>query len=427
MAPTVPPLLSVHPTRALVDEKFKVLVENLPPACPVTVHSLHHSEDKDYWEAYGHYISDHRGTVSVSEDMSLGGTYTGKEPMGLLWSMRSVPGSRKGLRLRKMEVSSPMLVNISVYSGHEGFKDRTPLATVLTERWYMAPGVQRVEIREKGVRGTLFIPPGPGPFPGILDMWGGGGGLIEYRSALLASHGYLSLALEYFKPGQLKSADLEFRYFETAFSIIKDHPQVMPDRIGLVGLSLGSLVSIYLAAESSVVKPRCIVCISSNNSFAGGTMSDVNQSVFAYFDKVGKDENDHHIWRDVGLALMSEPSNRVDVAKINSPLLLINGCDDQNWPSVEAADQITQMMRAAGKEHLVSRVDYPDAGHLIEPPYTPHFRATNFIVGGTKKKVTLLWGGQTKPHSDAQEDSWRRILSFLREHLYCRWSVKAKM
>lgn len=60
----VAPILSVAPTRALVDEKFKVLVENLPLGHPFTVHSLHLSDDNDYWEAFGHYISDHKGTVS---------------------------------------------------------------------------------------------------------------------------------------------------------------------------------------------------------------------------------------------------------------------------------------------------------------------------------------------------------------------------
>lgn len=58
------PIISAHPSRALVDEKIEVCVENLPPGLPVTLHSLHHSEDKDYWEAFGHYISDHRGVVS---------------------------------------------------------------------------------------------------------------------------------------------------------------------------------------------------------------------------------------------------------------------------------------------------------------------------------------------------------------------------
>lgn len=64
MSQAVPPVLSVQPSRALVDEKFSVQVENLPPGCPVTVRSLYQSEDKDFWEAYGHYVSDHRGTVS---------------------------------------------------------------------------------------------------------------------------------------------------------------------------------------------------------------------------------------------------------------------------------------------------------------------------------------------------------------------------
>lgn len=58
-----------------------------------------------------------------------------------------------------------------------------------------------------------FLLTGPGPFPGLLDMWGGGGGLIEYRSALLASRGYASMALEYLKPEE-QSSELGFGYFE---------------------------------------------------------------------------------------------------------------------------------------------------------------------------------------------------------------------
>ena len=30
-----------------------------------------------------------------------------------------------------------------------------------------------------------------------MDLWGGGGKLVEYRAALLASHGIASLALDY--------------------------------------------------------------------------------------------------------------------------------------------------------------------------------------------------------------------------------------
>lgn len=41
---------------------------------------------------------------------------------------------------------------------------------------------------------------GPGPFPGVLDLWGGGGKLVEYRAALLAAHGFASMAIDYMTP-----------------------------------------------------------------------------------------------------------------------------------------------------------------------------------------------------------------------------------
>lgn len=46
----------------------------------------------------------------------------------------------------------------------------------------------------------IIINEGPGPFPGILDLWGGAGKLVENRAALLASHGFASMALDYLTP-----------------------------------------------------------------------------------------------------------------------------------------------------------------------------------------------------------------------------------
>lgn len=102
------------------------------------------------------------------------------------------------------------------------------------------------------------------------------------------------------------------------------------------------------------------------------------------------------------------------VGKINCPVLLVNGCDDQNWAVTEYAKdvsinththtaysghvysifmfvigfdlwpQIVQQMKIAGKDHLLTLVEYPEAGHLIEPPYSPHFRATRFSKDGER-------------------------------------------
>lgn len=67
----VPPNLSLTPSQALTDEKFKVLLENLPPGYPLTARSLHHSEDKDGREAYGHYVSEPWCQVGFSVPFSL--------------------------------------------------------------------------------------------------------------------------------------------------------------------------------------------------------------------------------------------------------------------------------------------------------------------------------------------------------------------
>ncbi|MCJ8735949.1 hypothetical protein PDJAM_G00253420 [Pangasius djambal] len=156
------PLLWVRPLRCMVDERLDVRVQGLLPGVRVTLHALLHAEDGDFWEGFGHYVSDDSGTVTVSKDASLGGSYDGVKPMGLLWSMKPIPGSRTGLRLRKKDVQAQADVHISVYKDHltHGFQEKPPIAAVVAQRWYMAPGVQRVDVTDKGLKGTLFIPPG---------------------------------------------------------------------------------------------------------------------------------------------------------------------------------------------------------------------------------------------------------------------------
>lgn len=140
---------------------------------------------------------------------------------------------------------------LSLLEGHVSPSERqsTELAAIFTERCYMAPGVRRIEIRQDGVVGTLFLPPGehkiwsihsdfkmdverllserhllywfpagPGPFPAMMDLWGMGGGLPEYRSSLFASRGYASLALAYIGhkelPGPQNTLNVGDSYFQ---------------------------------------------------------------------------------------------------------------------------------------------------------------------------------------------------------------------
>lgn len=96
--------------------------------------------------------------------------------MGFLWSMTQAPGQRKGLRLAKKDVTKPYTIQLNCFDGHlspeDGFVNSLtknsfqPIMSSTVEKWYMAEGVQRIPVREGRLRGTLFLPPGNGPFPG---------------------------------------------------------------------------------------------------------------------------------------------------------------------------------------------------------------------------------------------------------------------
>jgi hypothetical protein len=59
---------------------------------------------------------------------------------------------------------------------------------------------------------------GRGPFPAVVDMFGTGGGVIEFRAALLASRGFVTFHLAYFDYEDLTSSvyDLDFAYFKVS-------------------------------------------------------------------------------------------------------------------------------------------------------------------------------------------------------------------
>ncbi|XP_063072727.1 acyl-coenzyme A amino acid N-acyltransferase 1-like [Engraulis encrasicolus] len=422
------PVLTASPSRALIDEPIRIQACHLPSHTAVTVRARMSSEDGDLWESLSHYHTDAHGAVNLTRDPSVGGSYVGCEPMGLFWAIQPAPGGREGLRLRKKDVETPYSVHLSLMGGHViqsdsrggGADEGQVLATAQVDRYYMAPGVRRVEIRQNGVVGTMFLPPGQGPFPAVLDMWGMGGGLVEYRSALLASHGLASLALAYFGhkdiPGPLNCINVGDPYFQAAYQLLQDHPQVCEDRIAVMGLSFGVYLSLRIACQLPV-NPRCVVGI--NGPVASFNTFSSDGGVNGSFEQ----EQKHWSFNEEGFVSFREVSNpsnipqenHVKVESLCCPLLYIIGEDDLSCAAVENADEIERRLRAAGKSHLFTRLPYRGAGHLIEPPYTPNARVSLWTT--KPQKLMTLWGGNLADHAAAQEDSWQRILGFLRHHL----------
>lgn len=56
----------------------------------------------------------------------------------------------------------------------------------MLERLFVAPAVKKLAVREEGLAGTLFLPGGNGPHPGVIVVGGSRGGLRENQAALPA-------------------------------------------------------------------------------------------------------------------------------------------------------------------------------------------------------------------------------------------------
>jgi acetyl esterase/lipase len=99
----------------------------------------------------------------------------------------------------------------------------------------------------------------------------------------------------------------------------------------------------------------------------------------------------------------------IEVERINGPVLLISGSDDQMWPSKVFSDMIMKRLKEHGHPYPDQAICFEGSGHIFRLPYLP--TAANqinrqFIVGGN-------------PQADAQASlsAWKAILDFLNSHL----------
>ncbi|XP_068127979.1 acyl-coenzyme A amino acid N-acyltransferase 2-like isoform X2 [Hyperolius riggenbachi] len=220
-------LLTVSPEVVLADEPVKIRAWELPAQQIITIRAWLKDEKEELFYSRAFYRSDDEGKVDLEHTPATGGDFSGVHPMGLFWALRS---KTPFFRLMKREVmESPFEIHLEVYCHLEMnvIPECSPEASACLRRWYVAPGVQRVQVREGRVRGALFLPPGEGPFQGVVDLFGGFGGLVEFRSSLLASRGFAALALAYFAYEDLPKTtnSLDLTYFEEATEFLRNHPK----------------------------------------------------------------------------------------------------------------------------------------------------------------------------------------------------------
>ncbi|XP_045114478.1 acyl-coenzyme A thioesterase 5-like [Portunus trituberculatus] len=406
----------------LHDAPTSIMVKGMQPQAPVTLTLTTHNEASLKFLSYAHYVSDDSGTVNVERSEAVGGSYTGEFPAGLLLSLMEFP--HHYTRLQKDDPTTPWLMTLAVHEGHltlEQSGASEGLTDVLLERHIMAPGVRSETVVLERVRGNIFFPAGPGPYPAAIDIFGASGGLKEYRAFMLASRGIACLAIAYFKYADLpKNLDsLELEYFEEAVEYLLQQPGVIPARCGVIGSSKGANPTLGMGIHL----PKVTAVVSIGGKLIGDTPLTYRGKQLWKTQKLNPlyyQIEEHNIVSVKESAVKNLYTHdhpgipNCEDAPDDTHFLLIAGDDDQCYTKLEI-DALMDRMKLHGREHQCQTVIYKEAGHIIEPPYNAHPGYSTFDMG--LAKVIMKWGGIPWGTCKAQEHNWNNMKNFLEMHV----------
>ncbi|HEY1790089.1 MAG TPA: acyl-CoA thioester hydrolase/BAAT C-terminal domain-containing protein [Verrucomicrobiae bacterium] len=300
-------------------------------------------------------------------------------------------------------------------------------------------GVRNIQVRDDGLRGTLFLPAGKGPWPGVIVLGGSDGGLPGGDAAFLATKGDAALALAYFHyedlPQSLENIPLE--YFQTAIHWLQASKYIEHNNIAVLGASRGGELALLLGATFPEI--HAVVAMSPSSVVWGGLGTNANsdeQPAWTYQGKplpfLDSSTLSPKQWEQVASLSKSDPYNYVPwyqavladkpavakasiaVEKINGPVLLVSGNDDKLWPSTQMSDMVMKRLRETRHPFPDRHLAYPGAGHYIPLPNTPV--STNVFTHPIAK-VKLEMGGDPKRTEAASADVWPRIIDFLNQSL----------
>lgn len=429
--------ITVDKNPSLVDEAIVLSVEGLQAHQKITLHASTRLPNNTLFESYSHYIADLEGRVRLDRDMSLGGNFEGVEPMGPLSFMVSSP-SNKRMHNRFMikDPVKPFSVDFrildSFYDSLESIHNEKLLENPVSlsiSRMYMAPGISECNVWEGRIRGTLYLPVGEGPFPGVVSMSGGYPGAMKHKAALLASHGFAALALKYFGEDDLPDGmfNTDLTYIEEACVFLRSHPKVDgTNGVGIIANCFGGCIGVGLSAVAPEGLIRCVV------SVAGWPM---HQGTTTYKNKITwhKSKNLKTVFTTTNGVLRMMYDYKVEENEDAHNLM------ENDWFPYHKRFDTSYMFIVAGddayilddtipkmtekKLRLASHPDYkflyyPKAGHLIENSFHP-FAGVAWTLGAPHAV-----GGRQYEHVKAQEDSWPKILKFTRNRLKNRLTAK---
>lgn len=430
------PQLRATPADDLLDVPRAITLDAFAPGAAVTLRATLAHPDGSHWESAATFEADAHGRVDVATQSPVSGDWSQADAAAPLWSLRRVAPAR---RPELSEGIEALTVQLHASDGQGGQAEAS-----LGLR-FVAPGVQRCDVREGGLVGTLFTPAGPGPHPAVVVLAGSGGGLHEQRAALYAARGYAALALGYFKvPGRPDHiSDTPLEYFQAALQWVHATLAPLHGFVAVSGVSRGGELSLLLGAHYAPLVSAVVAYVPSAivhgtlragrpdqgrdapawtlhgqplpNAWAGNPHAD--WTAFDHPASPGATIRQAPAFDSVQADPARVAAARIPVERIAGPVLLISGSDDGFWPSTAYAAQVLQTLQTHGHRWPVTHLVGDGAGHAIGLPQLP---ATLIAKSHPVAGLVLDGGGTAQANARASAQSWKAVQTFLAQAVKAR-------
>jgi dienelactone hydrolase len=364
--------LVVSPSNALVDQPVDVRLTGLRAGRKVTLEATTRDVTKKTWRSRLVVTANRSGAVSTRSNMKL---FWAMRPVGKL----GLPPHLFGPPIAPTPVTIRALVN-----------GRRVASVVLTRRGAAAGVTYRdTTLSDEGFVGTYWAaPPGP-PGPAVLQIGGSEGRHSYIPAAVLASHGYPTLSLAYFKEPGLPTTlkDIPLEYFAKALRWLAVQPGVDPQRVMILGVSRGGEGALLIGSTY----PQLVYGV------IASTPSD---------QVIGASPGPGDAWTLGGKPV---PKGPIPVWQIAGPVLVTGGGRDAVWPSALAVRHIIERARQHGRTDVAGRI-YAEAGHGVGW-WVPNLPV---IQGKIGRNVYIPFGGSPTANAQAYAAAWPLVLKFIR-------------
>jgi dienelactone hydrolase len=410
----------------LADEPVTFSVVGCRPGETVTVRATWHIGDEQA-QSEARFNATDAGIVEPASQASIGGTYVGMEPHGLWWSI----GPRHADQAT--QTLEPWAVSLTAASA-------TWQSSGSLVRRKVARSVRELEVNAGTLRGVAFIPAGPGPFSSVLLFSGSRGGLTgaQCQAALLASHGFATLALAYFNYADLPTelTDIPVEYFRDGMDWLIANAPAANGTVAVMGASRGGELALLLGS-SYPERVAAVVANVPSGVVWGGLTKDPEQDQESVAWTCGGKPVPPLRGEEIPLdalprregAIVLTPSFEAVLAKASpeeiaaaeipvercgGPVLLLSGEEDAMWPSVALSEIAVRRAERHGIRYPIRHLRYPAAGHTFTLPagFPAPLASEHPITGGL-----FAYGGSNSGNAHASTSSWHETIAFLRTSL----------